>query len=55
MQLFKVKWMTYNLSTVTSTRKRFPHTQPTAGQFILIIFQLKEYRYLYVLGVAYYS
>ena len=35
-----------------STQKHFPCTQPTAGQFLLIILQLKYYRYLSVLGVA---
>ena len=52
MQSFKVKFLVYYLSTDTSTRKLFTHTQPSAGQIILIIYHLKYYRYLSVLNVA---
>ena len=41
MQSFKFVCMTFDLLMDTSTRKCFPRTYPTAGQFLLIILQLK--------------
>ena len=38
--------------TYLRTPKGFPHTQPPAGQIILIIHQLKQSKYVSVLGVS---
>ena len=53
IQFFKVKCFTCHHATDMSTRKRSPHTQPSAGHFLLIIQQLKSYRFPFVLGVSY--
>ena len=37
VQSFKVKCLTCDISTDTSTKKRFTHTHALDGQFLLII------------------
>ena len=53
VQLFKVKCLMCYISKDVSTQKRFTCTQPLYGKFLLFIHQLKEFSYLYSLGVAY--
>ena len=49
IQPFKVILMTCYLLTDMSSQNSFPRTQPVAGHILLIVYQLKIYRFLPVL------